>query len=173
MANYSFEGLQPKISASAYIHPSAVIIGDVVIDDGCYIGPGASLRGDFGRIIMNRDANLQDNCVVHGSVGSETIICSRAHIGHGAVVHGCILEQDVLVGMNAVVMDDSVIGARSIIGSCAMVKTNFTCEPASLIIGIPAKVVRILTASEIENKRQATQRYIDLAKRSLQNLKVC
>lgn len=173
MSNYSFEGLQPKISASAYVHPSAVIIGDVVIDEGCYIGPGASLRGDFGRIIMKRDANLQDNCVVHGTIGSETVICPRAHIGHGAVVHGCILEQDVLVGMNAVVMDDSVIGACSIVGSCAMVKANFTCAPSSLIIGMPAKVVRSLTASEIENKRQATQRYNDLAQRSLKNMKLC
>lgn len=173
MANYSFEGLQPKISASAYVHPSAVLIGDVVVDDGCYIGPGASLRGDFGRIIMNRDANLQDNCVVHGTIGSETIICSRAHIGHGAVVHGCILEEDVLVGMNAVVMDDSVIGARSIIGSCAMVKANFTCSTDSLIIGIPAKAVKTLTSSELKSKRQATQRYIDLAKRSLQSMRAC
>lgn len=173
MACYSFEGLQPIISDTAYVHPEAVIIGDVVVGEGCYVGPGASLRGDFGRIIMKPDSNLQDNCVVHGTIGSETIIHSRGHIGHGAIVHGCILEEDVLVGMNAVVMDNSVIGARSIIGSCAMLKAGFSCDPASLIIGIPAKVVKKLTETEIYNKRQATQRYIELAKRSLVSLKVC
>lgn len=173
MGCYSFEGIEPKISASAYIHPAATIIGDVTVEEGCYVGPGASLRGDFGRIIMQHDANLQDNCVIHGTIGSETIIQSRGHIGHGAVVHGCIIEEDVLVGMNAVVMDNSIIGAKSIIGSCSMVKAGFTCEPVSLILGTPAEVVRKLTEAEIYNKRKSTQRYIELAKRSLLSLKVC
>ena len=173
MGCYSFEGIEPKVSGSAYVHPAAIIIGDVIVEGGCYVGPGASLRGDFGRIIMQHDANLQDNCVIHGTIGSETIIHSRGHIGHGAVVHGCILEEDVLVGMNAVVMDNSIIGAHSIIGSCSMVKAGFTCEPASLIVGTPAEVVKKLTEAEIYNKRQSTQRYIELAKRSLISLKEC
>lgn len=173
MTCYRFEGMQPAIAATAYVHPSAVIIGNVVIGEGCYIGPGASLRGDFGHILLERDANIQDNCVLHGTVGSETIIRTRGHIGHGAVVHGCLIEEDVLVGMNAVVMDDSVIGARSIIGSCAMVRANFSCPPASLVMGIPAKVCKTLSARDIEKKRQATQRYIELAQRSLAGLTPC
>ncbi|WP_144981271.1 gamma carbonic anhydrase family protein [Halomonas sp. C22] len=173
MTCYRFENHQPIVSASAYIHPTAVIIGHVIIGDGCYIGPGASLRGDFGHIRIEHDANVQDNCVLHGTIDSETIIRARGHIGHGAVVHGCLVEEDVLIGMNAVVMDNSVIGARSIIGSCAMVRAGFSCPAESLVMGVPAKVHKTLSQREIDKKREATQRYMALAKRSLAALVPC
>lgn len=173
MALYIFEGTRPTISHLAYVHPMAVLIGAVDIANGCYIGPGAVLRGDFGRIFMESDANVQDNCVVHGAIDSETIIRRRSHVGHGAIVHGCVIGEDVLVGMNAVVMDGSEIGSKSIIGSCSMVKANFTCEPLSLLLGSPARVVKTLSEHEVVRKRQSTQRYIELAKRSLSGLESC
>ncbi|PMR73733.1 gamma carbonic anhydrase family protein [Billgrantia endophytica] len=173
MAVYLFEGVKPTISPSAFVHPMAVLIGDVSVGDGCYVGPGACLRGDFGRIVMEPESNLQDNCVVHGTVGSSTVIRRRGHIGHGAVIHGCVVGEEVLVGMNAVVMDDSMIAERSIIGSCALVKAGFVCEPASLLLGAPARVVKILSDGEIMKQREATQRYIELAKRCLSGLRAC
>nr|WP_300315808.1 phenylacetic acid degradation protein PaaY [Halomonas sp.] len=173
MASYMFEGIKPSISPRAFVHPMAVVIGHVEIGDGCYVGPGASLRGDFGSIIMEPESNLQDNCVVHGTQGSLTRIRHRGHIGHGAVVHGCDIGEGVLVGMNAVVMDGCVIGASSIIGACAMVKAGFCCEAASLLLGSPAKLVRQLEERDIQRKHQATQRYIELARRCLDQLQEC
>lgn len=173
MAIYMFEDTQPSISPSAFVHPSAVLIGDVVVGEGCYIGPGASLRGDFGSIVIEPESNLQDNCVMHGTIGSKTVIHRRGHVGHGAIVHGCTIGEDVLVGMNAVVMNGCVIGAGSIIGACSMVRAGSTCEQASLLVGAPAKLIRHLNERDFRKKREATQRYIDLAKRCHTGLKQC
>lgn len=173
MPNYSFEGSQPAIAESAFVHPTAVLIGNVTVGEHCYVGPGASLRGDFGSIVMEDEANLQDNCVVHGSVGARTMIGARGHIGHGAVLHGCTVEEDVLVGINAVVMDDCRIGAGSIIGACSLVRKGVDCKPRSLLLGSPARVVRQLGESDLNRKREATQRYIELARRCHAGLREC
>ncbi len=105
---YAIGGVTPVIHPSAFVHPTAVLIGDVIIGPRCYVGPLACLRGDFGRLIMEEGANLQDTCVVHGFPGSDTVIEVDGHIGHGAVIHGARIGRNALVGMNAVVMDGAV-----------------------------------------------------------------
>ena len=112
---YAFEGITPVIDPSAYVHPTAVLLGDVIIGPGCYVGPGAVLRGDFGRIVMEPDSNLQDNCVVHSGPGMDCLISERAHIGHGAILHFCTIGRDALVGMQADVMDRAVVGEQAIV----------------------------------------------------------
>ena len=102
---YSIDGIIPVIHETAFVHPTAVIIGDVIIGPGVYVGPLASLRGDYGRIIMKEGSNIQDTCVIHGDGRQDTIVEEDGHIGHGAVIHGCVIGRNVLVGMNAVVMD--------------------------------------------------------------------
>ncbi|OEY66363.1 phenylacetic acid degradation protein PaaY [Marinobacter sp. X15-166B] len=173
MPCYQIDGVTPVVHPSAYVHPSAVLIGDVHIGPDCYVGPCASLRGDFGRIVMEQGANLQDTCVVHAFPGRDAVIHRNGHIGHGAVLHGCVIEEDAMVGMNAVVMDEAVIAARSIVGAAAFVKAGFSCEPASLIVGSPAKVVRQLSEKEVGWKLRGTQEYQALTRRSLATMQEC
>lgn len=173
MACYRIDGVTPVVHPSAYVHPTAVLIGDVHIGPDCYVGPCASLRGDFGRIVMEQGSNLQDTCVVHAFPGRDAIIRRNGHVGHGAVLHGCIIEEDAMVGMNSVVMDDAVIAARSIVGAAAFVKSGFSCEPASLIVGSPAKVLRQLSDKEVGWKLRGTQEYQMLTKRSLETMEEC
>ncbi|MEH6562295.1 MAG: phenylacetic acid degradation protein PaaY [Marinobacter sp.] len=173
MPCYRIDGVTPVVHPSAYVHPTAVLIGDVHVGPDCYVGPCASLRGDFGRIVMEQGANLQDTCVVHAFPGRDAIIRRNGHIGHGAVLHGCVIEEDAMVGMNAVVMDEAVIAARSIVGAAAFVKSGFTCEPASLIVGSPAKVLRQLSDKEVGWKQRGTQEYQTLTRRCLENMREC
>ena len=142
MPSYSIEGVVPVVHPSAYVHPTAVLIGDVWIGPDCYVGPAASLRADFGRIILKQGSNVQDTCVMHAFPGMDTVVEKNGHVGHGAILHGCVVGEDAMVGMNAVVMDEAHIAPRSIVGACAFVKAKFTCEPGSLIVGSPAKVMR-------------------------------
>ena len=102
---YSIDGVIPVVHPEAYVHPTAVLIGDVIIGPGCYVGPCACLRGDFGRLVLERGSNLQDGCVMHGFPNTDTVIEQDGHVGHGAILHGCRIGRDALVGMNAVVMD--------------------------------------------------------------------
>ncbi|MBQ0833477.1 phenylacetic acid degradation protein PaaY [Marinobacter sp.] len=173
MPCYRIDGVTPVVHPSAYVHPTAVLIGDVHVGPDCYVGPCASLRGDFGRIVMEQGANLQDTCVVHAFPGRDAIIRRNGHIGHGAVLHGCVIEEDAMVGMNAVVMDEAVIAARSIVGAAAFVKSGFSCEPASLIVGSPAKVLRQLSDKEVSWKQRGTEEYQSLTRRCLENMREC
>lgn len=165
MPSYSIDGVIPVVHPSAHVHPTAVLIGDVHIGPGCYIGPLASLRGDFGRIEIHEGANVQDSCVVHGFPDSLTVVERNGHIGHGAVLHGCIVRHDALVGMNAVVMDAAEVGAYSIVAACAFVRAGLKLPERSLIAGLPAKVMRELSDDEISWKRAGTETYQDLTLR--------
>ncbi len=167
---YAIEGLIPVIHPSAFVHPTAVLIGDVIIGPGCYVGPNACLRGDFGRLIMEEGANLQDTCVVHGFPGSDTVIEVDGHIGHGAVIHGARIGRNALVGMNAVVMDTAVIGESSIVAAMSFVKTGMQVPPRSLVMGAPARVVRELTDKEMAWKRKGTLEYQQLAVQCLKEM---
>jgi phenylacetic acid degradation protein len=155
------------------VHPSAVLIGDVIVGPGCYVGPCASLRGDFGRLILERGANLQDTCVMHGFPGTDTVVEEDGHIGHGAVLHGCRIGRNALVGMNAVIMDNAVIGESSIVAASAFVKAGAEIPPRSLAAGMPAKVIRALSDEEIAWKVDGTRTYQDLARRSLATMVEC
>ena len=164
---YEINGITPVVHPSAYVHPSAVLIGDVIIGPRCYIGPLASIRGDFGRLIMEEGANLQDTCVMHGFPGGDTVIEVDGHIGHGAVLHGCRIGRNALVGMNAVIMDNAVIGADSIVAAMGFVKAGMVVPPRSLVVGSPARVMRTLSDQEIQWKTAGTGQYQELAVRSM------
>ena len=171
MPIYAIEDLVPVVEAGSFVHPEAVLVGDVIIGPGCYIGPCAVLRGDFGRIIIGPGANIQDTCVLHGFPGKDCVVGENGHVGHGAVLHGCRIGVDALVGMNAVVMDNADIGDRSLIGAAAFVKSDFTCAPGSLVVGNPAKVLRPLREDELDWKRRGTEEYQQLARRSLETMR--
>ncbi len=170
MPIYQIDGLTPVVPRDSYVHPTAVLIGDVILGHGVWVGPNASLRGDFGRIVVKDGANIQDNCVMHGFPQQETLVEEEGHVGHGAILHGCHIGKNVLVGMNAVVMDGAQIGANSIIGAAAFVKAKAEFPEASLILGSPARVVRALRPEEIDWKRRGTAEYQALVPRCQQTL---
>ena len=167
MPAYEFEGIRPVVDPTAYVHPTAVLIGDVIIGPRCLIGPGASLRGDLGRLIVMDGANVQDNCVLHCFPGKDVTIEADGHIGHGSVLHGCTIKRNALVGMNAVIMDDAVIGEDSFVAAMAFVKAGTEVPPHTLVGGVPAKVMRELTDDEIAWKSVGTRHYQHLARRYL------
>ena len=171
MPVYAFENFIPVIKSNSYVHPSAEIIGDVIIEEHCFIGPNAVLRGDFGRVHVQHHCNVQDTCVLHSFPGKNVILHPYCHIGHGAVLHGCTIEENSLVGMNSVVMDEAVIGAESIIAATSFVAAKFTCSPRSMVMGTHAKVTRALTEKEVNWKSSATNEYVKLAQRSLDSLR--
>ena len=160
---YAFDGIVPVVDPTAFVHPAAVLIGDVIVGPNCYVGPMACLRGDFGRIIMEAGSNLQETCVVHSFPDMEVVIEEEGHIGHGAVLHGCRVGRNAMVGMNAVVMDEAVIGENSIVAALAFVKAKDRIPPNSLAMGTPARVTRTLSEREIAWKREGTGVYRQLA----------
>lgn len=167
---YAIDGIVPVVDPTAYVHPSAILIGDVIIGPDCYVGPCASLRGDFGRLILERGANVQDTCVMHGFPGTDTVVEEDGHIGHGAVLHGCRIKRNALIGMNAVIMDNVVIGEEAIVAASAFVKAGVEIPPRVLVAGVPAKVIRPLSEDEIRWKGQGTATYQDLTRRCLATL---
>jgi len=168
---YSIDGVIPVIHPSSFIDKSAVIIGDVIIGANCYIGPNASIRGDMARIEIGDDSNIQDNCTIHCMTGIPTIIGRWGHVGHGAVVHSAHLADNVLVGMNAVVMNEAFLGENSVVAAMAFVKTGMQVADNTLVAGMPARVVRQLSKEEVQWKRNGTDCYIDLVERCQRSLK--
>jgi phenylacetic acid degradation protein len=170
---YSLDGIIPVVDTTAFVHPMAVLIGDVLVGPRCYVGPGASLRADIGRIRVAAGSNIQDNCVVHTFPGKEVVLEADAHIGHGAVLHGCRIRARALVGMNAIVMDDAVVGEEALVGAASFVRAGFVVPPRTLVLGTPARVVRELSAEEIQWKARGTREYQELAVRCLKALREC
>lgn len=170
MPCYAIEGVIPVVDPTAYVHPTAVLIGDVIVGPDCYVGPGACLRGDFGRILLKAGSNVQDTCVIHGFPAHETVVEENGHIGHGAVLHSCVVRRDALVGMNAVIMDEAEVGEKAIVAACAFVRAGMKIPPRSLAAGVPAKVIRELSDQEIAWKLEGTQTYQDLTKRCLASM---
>ena len=168
---YEIDGAIPVVDPTAYVHPTAVLIGDVIVGPGCYVGPAASLRGDFGRLELRAGSNVQDTCVLHGYPGTDTIVEEDGHIGHGAVLHGCIVQRNALVGMNAVINDNAVIGESAIVAAMAFVKAGSIVPPRSLAAGVPAKVLRLLSEQEMAWKIEGTKSYQQLTLRSLATMR--
>jgi len=171
MPLFEFNGTRPRVDPSAYVHPSAVVIGDVAIGARCYIGPHASLRGDFGAIVVDDGSNVQDGCVLHVGIGETCRLGMNSHIGHGAIVHGATLEPDTMIGMNAVVMDGATIGATTIVAACAFVKAGYDVPRGVLLAGVPGRVVRRLSDAEIAAKANGTRDYQQLAVDCLNTLR--
>lgn len=165
MPCYAIDGLVPVVDPSAHVHPQAVLIGDVWIGAGVYVGPCACLRGDFGRIVVEAGSNVQDNCTLHGFPGADMLVETDGHVGHGSVLHGCVVRRGALVGMNAVVMDEAEIGEQAIVAASAFVRAGLKVPPRTLVAGVPGKVVRELTAQEIAWKHEGTRTYQHLVGR--------
>jgi len=163
---YSIDGLVPVVHPSAFVHESAVLVGDVIVGARAYIGPCACLRGDFGRIVVEEGANVQDTCTLHGFPGKDTVVGAEATIGHGAVLHGCVIRRGALVGMNAVVNDNAEVGEEAMVAALAFVKAEAKIPARALAAGIPARVLRELTAEELQWKRDNLLLYQKLAERS-------
>src|SRR5437773_10108320 len=154
----------PTIHPSAWIVPSATVIGDVALAEESSVWYGAALRGDINRVIVGPRSNIQDNAVVHLDTGYPTIIGELVTVGHGAIVHPCKSHNHVLVGMGAIILDDVEVGARSIIGANALVTLGTKIPPGSLVLGSPAKIRRQLTLDEQKDIARWAWSYVETAK---------
>lgn len=167
---YAIDGIVPVVDPSAYVHPSAVLIGDVIVAAGAYVGPCACLRGDFGRIVVEAGANVQDTCVLHGFPGRDTVVGESANIGHGAVLHGCTIGRGALVGMNCVVNDNAEVGEYAVVAAMAFVKAEASIPARTLVAGTPARVLRSLSDEEVGWMKQNVGLYQQLAGRSARTM---
>jgi phenylacetic acid degradation protein len=167
---YSIDGIVPVVHPSAFVHESAVLVGDVIVGARAYVGPCACLRGDFGRIVVEEGANIQDTCMLHGFPGKDTVVGAEATVGHGAVLHGCVVKRGALIGMNCVVNDNAEVGEEAMVAAMAFVKAEARIPPRSLAAGIPARVLRELSAEEIQWKKDNMHLYQQLAQRSAQTM---
>ncbi len=170
MSVYEFEGKRPRIDATAYVSPEATIIGDVVIGKGCYIAPGARLRGDWGSIVVGSYSNVQDNCIIHAAPDKASILGEKSHIGHGSILHGPVLEDHVTVGMGAIIMDDVKIGKGSCIGAGALVTAGSIIPPGRLFVGVPARDLGEINKEMEKNLEWGTGVYMALPPRCFKGL---
>ena len=171
---YELNGFVPVIAESAYIHPTAVIVGNVVIGRDVYVGPGAAIRGDWGAIEISDGCNIQENCVVHMFPGVTVRLAPSAHIGHGAIIHGATIGENALIGMNAVIMDRATIGAGAIVGALTFVPADFVVPDRMIAVGNPAKIVKPVTDEMLAWKTEGTKLYQSLPetlRRSLRRVK--
>lgn len=160
----SFDGNSPVIDPTAWVAPNATIIGSVRLDSESSVFYGAVLRGDSDSISLGARSNLQDNVVVHCDFETPTSIGSGVSVGHGAVIHGCTIEDDCLIGMHATVMNRAIIGAGSLVAGGAVVLEGTVIPPRSLVAGVPAKVRRELTDEELASIRRNAEHYVELSR---------
>jgi carbonic anhydrase/acetyltransferase-like protein (isoleucine patch superfamily) len=170
---FEFNGYRPVIHQSSFVHPQANVTGNVIIGTDCYIGPGAVLRGDWGEILVADGCNIQENCVVHMFPGKSAVFEAGAHIGHGAIIHGAKVGKNVLVGMNAVLMDDVEVGENSIVGALCFVPANMIIPPKSLVVGNPAKIIKEVSDEMISWKTEGTKLYQQLPTDCYKSLREC
>jgi carbonic anhydrase/acetyltransferase-like protein (isoleucine patch superfamily) len=171
MPLYEFEGKRPKIAPTAFVSETAVVIGDVEIGENCYIAPNCVIRGDWGKIRIGNESNVQECCVIHARPDGETIVGNRVSIGHASVLHNCTIKDFGLVGMNATISDYAVVGERSVIGEGCVVRQNQQIPPESIAVGVPAKVVGKLTQEQMEKYDSYKTLYAGLPARCKKSLK--
>jgi phenylacetic acid degradation protein len=160
---YQFKNFIPVIHESAFIHPLSAVTGNVIIGKKVYIGPGAAIRGDFGKIIIEDGCNVQENCTIHSFPGVTVILKENAHIGHGAVIHGATIGKNCLVGINAVIMDNVKLGDNCIVGALSLIKADEKIPPRSLLVGNPAKIIKEVSDDMLDWKTEGTKIYQQLA----------
>ena len=170
---YEFNGYKPVIDPSSYIHKEATIIGNVIIGKDVYVGPGASIRGDWGKITIKNGCNIQDNCTIHIFPGKDVILEENAHIGHGAIIHGSYIGKNSLIGMNSVIMDDTVIGEECIIGALCFIKGEMKIPNRKIVVGNPAKIKGEVSDDMIKWKKKGTELYQNLPKECRELMKEC
>jgi carbonic anhydrase/acetyltransferase-like protein (isoleucine patch superfamily) len=173
MAIYSYKGYIPVVHESAYIHPLAAVTGNVIIGRDVYIGPGAAIRGDWGKIIIEDGCNVQENCTIHMFPGVTVTLEEGAHVGHGAIIHGSHLGKNCLIGMNAVIMDNVKIGAESIVGALAFVKEGTDIPERKVVVGNPSKIVKDVSDEMLKWKTEGTGWYQRLPQELHETLKEC
>ena len=173
MAIYEFNGFKPVIDQSAFIHPLAAVTGNVLIGKDVYVGPGAAIRGDWGKIIIEDGCNVQENCTIHMFPGTTVKLKKGAHIGHGAIIHGGTIGRNCLIGMNSVIMDDVVLGDECIVGALSFVPAKNEIPKRSLLVGNPAKIIKEVSGEMIAWKTKGTKLYQQLPKECYDTLKEC
>lgn len=170
---YEFNGYRPVVHESSFVHPQACITGNVEIGRDVYIGPGAAIRGDWGKIIIKDGCNVQENCTIHMFPGVTVVLEEGAHIGHGAIIHGAHVGKNCLVGMNAVLMDNVELGDECIVGALTFVAADTVIEKRKVVVGNPGKVVKDVSDKMIEWKTKGTELYQQLPKELHATLKEC
>lgn len=170
---YEFNGYKPVVDESSFVHPLAAVTGNVIIGKNVYIGPGAAIRGDWGQIIIEDGCNVQENCTIHMFPGTTVVLKEDAHIGHGAIIHGSSVGKNVLVGMNAVVMDNVSIGDGSIIGALCFVPEGMEIPSRKVVVGNPAKIVKDVSDEMLSWKTAGTKLYQQLPGECIDTLKAC
>lgn len=166
----SFDNQFPQVAQDAFIAPGAMLIGPVTVGPGASVWFNAVLRADNAPIVVGRGSNVQDCCVLHAEEGQMALVGDDVTVGHGAVVHAATVEDRVLVGMKAVILDGAVVGHDSIVGAGAVVTPGSRIPPRSLVVGVPAKVVRVLTEEEVASIREQSRHYAQRAQRYRQEL---
>jgi carbonic anhydrase/acetyltransferase-like protein (isoleucine patch superfamily) len=157
-------GHKPEVDPDAFTAPTSVVLGNVRLAAGSSVWYHAVLRGDCEAISLGAGSNVQDNCTVHADPGFPAVIGDRVTVGHNAVLHGCVIEDDVLVGMGSTVLNGAHIGAGSLIAANALVPQGMRVPPGSLVAGVPARVRRELTAEERASVRINAEHYVLLAR---------
>jgi phenylacetic acid degradation protein len=170
---YSFKGFIPVVPASSFVHPQASVTGNVILGEHVYIGPGAALRGDWGKIEIHDGCNVQENCTLHMFPGQSVILQAGAHIGHGAIIHGANIGKNCLIGMNSVIMDEVVLGDECIVGALSFVPAKMLIPNRSLLVGNPAKIIKSVSNEMITWKTKGTQLYQALPAEMQQYWQAC
>jgi len=170
---YKHKNHIPVIHETAFIHPQAAVTGNVIIGKDVYIGPGAAIRGDWGKIVIEDGCNVQENCTIHMFPGVTVTLHEAAHIGHGAIIHGSTIGKNTLVGMNSVVMDNVTIGKECIIGALAFVKEGMEIPDRKVVVGNPAKIVKDVTDEMAAWKTEGTGWYQRLPQQMRDSWKEC
>jgi len=170
---YEFKGYKPVVHKSSFVHLQAAVTGNVIIGKDCYIGPGAALRGDWGRIIIEDGCNVQENCTIHMFPGVTVLLKEGSHIGHGAIIHGATVGRNCLVGMNAVIMDNVQLGDESIVGALTFIKEGEIIPIRSVVVGNPGKIIKQVSDEMLTWKMEGTKLYQQLPKECYNSLKMC
>lgn len=170
---FEFNGYVPVIHESTFIHPQANVTGNVVIGKNVYVGPGATLRGDWGGIVIEDGCNIQENCTIHMFPGTKVHLKCGAHIGHGAVIHGATIGENCLIGMNSVIMDECDIGSNCIVGALCFIPSKMNFPDRKVIFGNPAKIIKNVTQEMLNWKNKGTALYQKLPNDCFSSLKEC
>jgi phenylacetic acid degradation protein len=168
---FEFNSYIPVIDKTSFVHPQATVTGNVIIGKNVYIGPGAAIRGDWGEIIIEDNCNVQENCTIHMFPGVTVVLKEMAHIGHGAIIHGATIGKNVMVGMNAVIMDNVEVGDESIVGALCFIKANEKIPARSVVVGNPHKIVKAVSDEMLQWKTEGTKIYMGLPKQCYDGLK--
>jgi phenylacetic acid degradation protein len=167
MTIYEFEGKKPKIGRTSFVYPEATIIGDVTIGEGCYIGAGAVIRGDYGTIIIGDRTAIEENCVLHARPDEVLKIGNDVTVGHAAILHNCTIDDFCVIGMGSIVSDYAKVGEWAVVGEGAVVKNKSVVEPGQIVVGIPAKSVAQVSDEYKKQWMHFKSIYVELARTRL------